>query len=922
MITITSAVENALAQDSRTFLVKLWGGSTEVGGSVRALKVNKGSCGAEKFELGAVYSPYITATIDYDGATMDNLNGKELLVQIGVNVGTLDDPNYSYIDIGYFTVIKPQVQGTLVYITAYGRLSLLTDMYPTDSQQTLQQVLSTITTTTGMAVTVKGDLDLTGTVSGLSGWTILETLQIVAGLVGGYVTEDNAGGIVLASYDAYSETDTTRNPATIYVSNDNDFKALPTLLDAETVLDGITCYKSLAVGDAGADKFVYGTGLYEYANEYMTQTMFDNMTAKIGGWSHRAGVLNMAHGTPILEPWDAVQIIAGGVTFVIPCMSIEIVFDGGIACNVASVGKTVADEETHFQGALSQRVARTLEVAQEAQDTAEEAKNIADNTAQYFWYTGTGTDTGAHITEIPSTDFLQNPSGGNLLARSNGIAVRDGLTELASFGSSGMEVFNGSTSIASFGSTVRIGTTDVDASRIEIQPDRFEVRRKNSSNDYDVFRIGYSSSSTHGPYLRFGYNPNSATSGNYCVMIGYNANAVGDYSHAEGYEVETRGLYSHAQGFYAKATGKSSHANGIHTTAQGYAQTVIGEYNTVQGTSASRVNTDYAFIIGNGTGDSARSNALTVDWSGNVVANSFTGSLIGNATTSTRASYACYASDGTLGLTAYSSNEINFLGSSTQTGVYIGYRSMGSTNVQNYYFCNSTASTSGRGNIYCGALNTNGLVSITNYGVTGTFGALNSGFFHIQINPSSLAIALYNDIATVTGGSIGTKGYPVGQIYMKNHAPITWLHTNGTNSIELVRFSNSNEFGLGNGSYVTKIYGSTVYAKGTSIGSDIRLKENIKDIGAEYDNVLLGINPISFDWKKDIDEYDGKRHYGIIAQELIEKLKEQGISTDKMQLVEDLDGKYCVCYTELIPMLIHLCQSQQREIEEMKEKLQ
>lgn len=434
MITITSAVENALAQDSRTFLVKLWDGSTEVGGSVRALKVNKGSCGAEKFELGAVYSPYITATIDYDGATMDNLNGKELLVQIGVNVGTLDDPNYSYIDIGYFTVIKPQVQGTLVYITAYGRLSLLTDMYPTDSQQTLQQVLSTITTTTGMAVTVKGDLDLTGTVSGLSGWTILETLQIVAGLVGGYVTEDNAGGIVLASFDAYSETDTTRNPATIYVSNDNDFKALPTLLDAETVLDGITCYKSLAVGDAGADKFVYGTGLYEYANEYMTQTMFDNMTAKIGGWSHRAGVLNMAHGTPILEPWDAVQIIAGGVTFVIPCMSIEIVFDGGIACNVVSVGKTVADEETHFQGALSQRVARTLEVAQEAQDTAEEAKTIADNTAQYFWYTSTGSDTGAHITEIPSTDFLQNPSGGNLLARSNGIAVRDGLTELAIFG--------------------------------------------------------------------------------------------------------------------------------------------------------------------------------------------------------------------------------------------------------------------------------------------------------------------------------------------------------------------------------------------------------------------------------------------------------------------------------------------------------
>lgn len=62
--------------------------------------------------------------------------------------------------------------------------------------------------------------------------------------------------------------------------------------------------------------------------------------------------------------------------------------------------------------------------------------DIASNTDQYFWHTETGTDTGAHITEIPKEDFLDDPAngGGNLLARSNGIAVRDGLTELASFG--------------------------------------------------------------------------------------------------------------------------------------------------------------------------------------------------------------------------------------------------------------------------------------------------------------------------------------------------------------------------------------------------------------------------------------------------------------------------------------------------------
>lgn len=75
---------------------------------------------------------------------------------------------------------------------------------------------------------------------------------------------------------------------------------------------------------------------------------------------------------------------------------------------------------------------------------AETAATIAGNTAQYFWHTETGTDTGAHITEIPQEEFLRDPEhgGGNLLARSNGIAVRNGLTELATFGVNGIRLGN------------------------------------------------------------------------------------------------------------------------------------------------------------------------------------------------------------------------------------------------------------------------------------------------------------------------------------------------------------------------------------------------------------------------------------------------------------------------------------------------
>lgn len=68
--------------------------------------------------------------------------------------------------------------------------------------------------------------------------------------------------------------------------------------------------------------------------------------------------------------------------------------------------------------------------------------DIAANTDQYFWHTETGADTGAHITEIPKEDFLDDPANGgyNLLARSNGMAVRDGLTELARFTANGVQI--------------------------------------------------------------------------------------------------------------------------------------------------------------------------------------------------------------------------------------------------------------------------------------------------------------------------------------------------------------------------------------------------------------------------------------------------------------------------------------------------
>jgi len=94
------------------------------------------------------------------------------------------------------------------------------------------------------------------------------------------------------------------------------------------------------------------------------------------------------------------------------------------------------------------------------------------------------------------------------------------------------------------------------------------------------------------------------------VVEGRYNRAYGDYSHAEGAGTSAGGQAAHAEGHGASASGKYSHAGGDGTIANGTAQTAIGKFNVADTTSL--------LIIGNGTADLNRSNALKLDGSGNL----------------------------------------------------------------------------------------------------------------------------------------------------------------------------------------------------------------------------------------------------------------------------------------------------------------
>ena len=124
----------------------------------------------------------------------------------------------------------------------------------------------------------------------------------------------------------------------------------------------------------------------------------------------------------------------------------------------------------------------------------------------------------------------------------------------------------------------------------------------------------------------------SHTEGRYCQSTALTAHAEGDYcdatgiaSHAEGGGTHATGNYSHSEGYSADASGENSHAEGDSTIASGLNSHVEGfqtkassENQHVQGKwNIEDTENKYAHIVGNGTDDTSRSNAHTLDWNGN-----------------------------------------------------------------------------------------------------------------------------------------------------------------------------------------------------------------------------------------------------------------------------------------------------------------
>ena len=148
-------------------------------------------------------------------------------------------------------------------------------------------------------------------------------------------------------------------------------------------------------------------------------------------------------------------------------------------------------------------------------------------------------------------------------------------------------------------------------------PSSFSQGEGNISSGYGSFASGFGNKALGNYSHAEGYqttsydNSHAEGQGTYAYDRSHaegESTIANNTSHAEGLETHATGAYSHAEGDSCVASGPASHASGTGTLAQYSSQTAIGKWNAIDD--------NFAFIIGNGSDNSSRSNAFAVTWDG------------------------------------------------------------------------------------------------------------------------------------------------------------------------------------------------------------------------------------------------------------------------------------------------------------------
>lgn len=398
------------------------------------------------FEIGSTHVGQMTVTlvdtfddIDFQNATV--------VVSMAKDSNTLQQ-------IGVYTVVRSERDNGILGITAYDNMTLLSEPYTTS--------LSFPSTYGAMANEIVGTtIQFDGSTTAVQSAPEFEaetTKREVLGYIAqacGYNVKCNSSGYI--EFVRYNMSGFNTSGAYHEISSLFDFhhSYYPVVITgAKVIVRTIVTTTDPDTGETTSEEVVntYTSGTDDYqivieGNPLITaangQLVANTIFATFGGVEFYTG--SVSHLSDLSIKASDIMKVTDRTNTTYPML----VSSTQISTGSPQLSQSFAEEpasKLSVQPSIIDRVQTSVRQAlldaKNAQNKGDYAARIAGNTNQYFWHTETGTDTGAHITEIPREDFLDDPTngGGNLLARSNGIAARDGLTELATFGANGSTI--------------------------------------------------------------------------------------------------------------------------------------------------------------------------------------------------------------------------------------------------------------------------------------------------------------------------------------------------------------------------------------------------------------------------------------------------------------------------------------------------
>lgn len=387
MINASSSFISAIGGNARTLDMKLFNGSDEIECSIVSASFTKGSCGAEAFQVGGLFSQFAQIIVD---ELNTNLKGEEIALKIGV---LIPSGTYEYIQIGKFKVMnaprKVYAGGYRSTLECRGRLSWAFDVpFSISVSQSISNVLSRIAAITG--VTIQSSAFATAQLSkvitkDLNGLSCKEVLSIVATLLGGYATEDSGDNIVIKKYSSSS---------VLTISGED-----PEVAEDEFGITGVKVIVNEASESEGEDdpeipeeSYEEGVVNLEIVNQYCTEAIFEGMADNLIGFEYLPATALIAVADPRLEPWDSVTFNVTGVdgtvldTYTIPCMNLVYMYDGGLSLTLTAPGEIVSESNEFISPMMKQvqSVSMAIDVlnAQVASRATVEQLGIATEAAE------------------------------------------------------------------------------------------------------------------------------------------------------------------------------------------------------------------------------------------------------------------------------------------------------------------------------------------------------------------------------------------------------------------------------------------------------------------------------------------------------------------------------------------------------------